>query len=48
VARSYGLYQQLFGPVKAELASAKHLIYEPDGALISLPVIVPDRFSTEA
>jgi CHAT domain-containing protein len=38
VARSYGLYQQLFGPVKAELASAKHLIYEPDGALISLPV----------
>ncbi|MDB5423941.1 MAG: hypothetical protein JWQ29_1357 [Phenylobacterium sp.] len=38
VAKSYALFQQLFGPVGAELAAARHLIYEPDGALISLPV----------
>ncbi|HEX2815219.1 MAG TPA: hypothetical protein VHN39_02425, partial [Phenylobacterium sp.] len=38
IARSYALFQQLLGPVRTELASAKHLIYEPDGALISLPV----------
>ena len=38
VAKSYALFQQLFGPVSSDLAGAKHLIYEPDGALISLPV----------
>jgi CHAT domain-containing protein len=38
VARSNALYQQLFGPVSAELMAAKHLIYAPDGGLISLPV----------
>ncbi len=38
VAKSYALFSQLFGPVRADLAGAKHLIYEPDGALISLPV----------
>ena len=38
VAQSYALFQQLFGPVRGELAQARHLIYEPDGALISLPV----------
>ena len=26
------------GPARTELAAARHLIYEPDGALISLPV----------
>ena len=38
VARSYALFQRLFGPVRAEVLGARHLIYEPDGALISLPV----------
>lgn len=38
VARSYALFQQLAGPVKREIMAAKHLVYEPDGALISLPV----------
>ncbi|MBW8816477.1 MAG: CHAT domain-containing protein [Caulobacterales bacterium] len=38
VARSYGMFQRLFGPVQAQLMAARHLIYEPDGALISLPV----------
>ncbi len=38
VAKSYTLFQKLFGPVAAEVMAAKHLIYEPDGGLISLPV----------
>lgn len=38
VALGYRLFQQLFGPVAAEVMAAKHLVYEPDGALISLPV----------
>lgn len=38
VAKSYDLFQKLFGPVASELMAAKHLIYEPDGQLISLPV----------
>src|SRR3546814_15934302 len=38
VAGSYALFQQLLGPVRSELADDKHLISEPDGALISLPV----------
>jgi len=38
VTRSYQLFQQLFGPVASDVMAAKHLIYEPDGALISLPV----------
>ncbi|MBS0335166.1 MAG: CHAT domain-containing protein [Proteobacteria bacterium] len=37
VARSYALFQKLAGPVKGDIAQARHLIYEPDGALISLP-----------
>ncbi|MBS0360768.1 MAG: CHAT domain-containing protein [Proteobacteria bacterium] len=37
VARAYGLFQKLAGPVKADIAAARHLIYEPDGALIALP-----------
>lgn len=38
VAKSYQLFQKLFGPVASDVLAAKHLIYEPDGALISLPV----------
>jgi CHAT domain-containing protein len=38
VAKAYDLYGKLFGPVAAEMGAAKHLIYEPDGQLISLPV----------
>lgn len=38
IARSYALFQQLAGPVRSDIAAARHLIYEPDGALISLPV----------
>lgn len=38
VSRSYKLFQTLFGPVASDIMAAKHLIYEPDGPLISLPV----------
>jgi CHAT domain-containing protein/tetratricopeptide (TPR) repeat protein len=38
IARSYALFQQLAGPARADILAAKHLIYEPDGALISLPI----------
>jgi CHAT domain-containing protein len=36
VARA--LYLDLFSPVEARLAGAKHLIFEPDGAMLQLPV----------
>lgn len=38
VAKSHELFKQLFGPVAGDVMAARHLVYEPDGALISLPV----------
>jgi CHAT domain-containing protein len=38
IAAAHKLFQQLFGPVASEVLAAKHLVYEPDGGLISLPV----------
>jgi CHAT domain-containing protein len=38
VAKAYALFRQLAGPVQGDMMAARHLIYEPDGALISLPV----------
>ncbi|WP_337189102.1 CHAT domain-containing protein [Phenylobacterium sp.] len=38
VAEAYRLFQGLFGPVATDVMAARHLIYEPDGALIALPV----------
>ena len=37
-ATSYKLYGQLFGPVAARLPSVPHLIFEPDGAMLRLPI----------
>lgn len=37
-AASYKLYGQLFGPVAARLPAVPHLIFEPDGAMLRLPV----------
>lgn len=37
VARARALYLKLFGPVEAELAKTRHLIFEPDGAMLQLP-----------
>ncbi|MBS0333380.1 MAG: CHAT domain-containing protein, partial [Proteobacteria bacterium] len=44
------LFDILFGPVKAEVLAARHLVYEPDGALVSLPatVFVTDAASIHA
>lgn len=32
------LYRVLFDPVAAEMANVRHLVFEPDGALLQLPV----------
>jgi len=43
------LHRKLFDPISAELASVTHLIFEPDGALLRLPVdiLVSDDASVE-
>lgn len=38
LAESRKLFAALFGPVASELANVKHLIFEPDGALLRLPI----------
>ena len=38
VAQSYALYARLFGPIQDKMSTAKHIIYEPDPALLSLPI----------
>ncbi|MCC7267791.1 MAG: CHAT domain-containing protein, partial [Caulobacteraceae bacterium] len=49
VGASHILFELLFGPVKGDLLTARHLIYEPDSALISLPVstFVTDQASVD-
>jgi CHAT domain-containing protein len=49
VAASHALFLALFGPVKSELEAAKHLIYEPDATLISVPagLFVTDEASVK-
>ncbi|MBJ7499239.1 MAG: CHAT domain-containing protein [Sphingopyxis sp.] len=37
-ATAYKLYGQLFGPVAARLPAVPHLIFEPDGAMLRLPI----------
>jgi len=50
VALSHQLYGELFGPFSADLASVKHLIFEPDGAMLRLPpnLLVMDQASVDA
>lgn len=38
VALARDLHKALFGPVAARVAAAAHLVFEPDGALLRLPV----------
>jgi CHAT domain-containing protein len=38
VAAAHDLYVALAGPVAAQLPSVKHLIFEPDGAMLRLPL----------
>ncbi|HYD12481.1 MAG TPA: CHAT domain-containing tetratricopeptide repeat protein [Allosphingosinicella sp.] len=47
---SYRLYQELFGPVGGELAGVRHLVFEPDGAMMRLPpnLLVMDRAAIDA
>jgi CHAT domain-containing protein len=49
VDAAHRLYETLLGPVQAELAGVTHLVYDPDGALISLPVatLVTDQASVD-
>lgn len=44
------VYVALFGPVAADLAGVRHLIFEPDGAMLKLPVnlLVADDASMQA
>jgi CHAT domain-containing protein len=49
VAGAHKLFEDLFGPVSDELAAAKHIIYEPDDAILSLPIatLVTDQASVD-
>ncbi len=42
--RSRALYKALFGPVAAEIGGVRHLVFEPDAAMLQLPpaVLVTD------
>lgn len=40
VARARNLYHVLFDPVNADIPAVKHLIFEPDGAMLQLPPTV--------
>jgi CHAT domain-containing protein len=44
-ALAHQLYQTLFGPVHGDMAAVRHLIFEPDGAMLRLP---PNLLITEA
>jgi CHAT domain-containing protein len=50
VALSHQLYTELFAPFHAALLSSKHLIFEPDGPMLRLPVslLVTDQASVDA
>lgn len=50
VALSHQLYTELFGPFGHPLAAVKHLIFEPDGAMLRLPpnLLVMDQASVDA
>ena len=38
IDNSRALYDALFAPISGELAGLKHLVFEPDGALLQLPI----------
>jgi len=50
VEKSRALYLRLFGPVEADVGGVRHLIFEPDGAMLQLPpsVLVADDASVKA
>jgi CHAT domain-containing protein len=50
VALSHQLYTELFGPLDSGLPAVTHLIFEPDGAMLRLPVnlLVMDQASVDS
>jgi CHAT domain-containing protein len=50
VALAHKIYGQLFEPVAGDLASVRHLIFEPDGAMLRLPpnLLVADAAGVRA
>ncbi|MFL6785064.1 MAG: hypothetical protein ACJ8E0_02215, partial [Sphingomicrobium sp.] len=38
VALSHQLYAELFGPFAGALPSVRHLVFEPDGPMLRLPI----------
>ncbi|MFM6831975.1 MAG: CHAT domain-containing protein, partial [Novosphingobium sp.] len=47
---AFSVYNALFAPVAKDIAAAHHLIFEPDGAMLSLPVnvLISDETSVKA
>ena len=50
VALSHQVYGELFSPFASDVAAAKHLIFEPDGAMLRLPpnLLVMDQASVDS
>ena len=50
VAMSHQLYTELLGPFASEMPAIKHLIFEPDGAMLRVPpnVLVMDQQSVDS
>lgn len=50
IETAHVLYRALFDPVASELAETRHLIFEPDGAMLRLPpnLLVMDRRSVDS
>ncbi len=50
VALSHQMYGELFGSFASEIGAAKHLIFEPDGAMLRLPpnLLVMDQASVDS
>jgi len=50
VALSHQLYDELLGPFSADVPAIKHLIFEPDGAMLRLPpnLLVMDKASVDS
>lgn len=50
VALSHQLYTELFGPFQGGLPAVTHLVFEPDGAMLRLPInlLVMDQASVDA
>ena len=50
VALAHEMYGELFAPFAADIAATKHLIFEPDGAMLRLPpnLLVMDQASVDS